>query len=227
MELRTYWETGYETLGFDCTNNMVEYEACAMGITMSIEHQISRLKVFGDSALVIYQLRKKWETRDDKLVPYHAHIMVLREHFEEISFHYVPRDENQMADALATLSAMLQANRGKEMIIHVRQQTKMAHCQQVGKVEIDDKPWYHDIREYLKRGLPPKWSNPLQRSADLTLLRCIDDCEAREIMKEVHGGAFGTHANGHALACKILRAGYYWSKMESDYCQHVKRCMKC
>ncbi|RDY07340.1 Gypsy retrotransposon integrase-like protein 1, partial [Mucuna pruriens] len=46
-------------------------------------------------------------------------------------------------------------------------------------------------------------------------------------MEEVHGGAFSTHVNGHALARKILRAGYYWSNMESDYCQHVKRCMKC
>ncbi|RDY06881.1 Retrovirus-related Pol polyprotein from transposon 17.6, partial [Mucuna pruriens] len=44
--------------------NMVEYEACAMGIIMAIEHQVKQLKVFGDSALVIYQLRREWETRD-------------------------------------------------------------------------------------------------------------------------------------------------------------------
>ncbi|RDY11730.1 Gypsy retrotransposon integrase-like protein 1, partial [Mucuna pruriens] len=46
-------------------------------------------------------------------------------------------------------------------------------------------------------------------------------------MEEVLEGTFGTHANGHALARKILRAGYYWTKMESDCCQHVKKCMKC
>ncbi|RDY05176.1 hypothetical protein CR513_11010, partial [Mucuna pruriens] len=107
-------------LGFDCTNNMVEYEACVMGITMAIKHQVNRLKVFGDLAIVIYQLPREWETRDAKLVPYHEHIMALKEHFEEISFHYVPWGENQMADALETLSAMLQANCGKEMTIHVR-----------------------------------------------------------------------------------------------------------
>ncbi|RDX76295.1 Gypsy retrotransposon integrase-like protein 1, partial [Mucuna pruriens] len=65
-----------------------------------------------------------------------------------------------------------------------------------------------------------------KRSVDSTLLCYIDDCEAREIM-EVHGRAFGTHANGHTVAHKILRAGYYWSKMEYDCCQHVKRCMNC
>ncbi|RDX75960.1 hypothetical protein CR513_44103, partial [Mucuna pruriens] len=79
--------------------------------------------------------------------------MALKEHFEEISFHYVPRDENQMVDALATLSAMLQANCGKEMTIH------MAHCQQVGEAEINGKPWYHDIREYLKKGVYPSEAN--------------------------------------------------------------------
>ncbi|RDY02543.1 hypothetical protein CR513_13972, partial [Mucuna pruriens] len=44
-------------LGFDSTNNMVEYEACAVEITMALEHQVKELKVFDDSTLVIYQLR--------------------------------------------------------------------------------------------------------------------------------------------------------------------------
>ncbi|RDY07966.1 hypothetical protein CR513_07852, partial [Mucuna pruriens] len=44
-------------LGFDCANNMAEYKACAMGITMNIEYQVKKLKVFSDSVPVIYQLR--------------------------------------------------------------------------------------------------------------------------------------------------------------------------
>ncbi|RDX91718.1 hypothetical protein CR513_26257, partial [Mucuna pruriens] len=43
-------------LGFNCTNNMVEYEAYTMGITMVIEYQVNILEVYGDSALVINQL---------------------------------------------------------------------------------------------------------------------------------------------------------------------------
>ncbi|RDX90442.1 Pol polyprotein, partial [Mucuna pruriens] len=38
-------------------------------------------------------------------------------------------------------------------------------------------------------------------------------------MEDVHEGTFGTHTNGHALAHKILRAGYYWTKMEYTKCQ--------
>ncbi|RDX77614.1 hypothetical protein CR513_42233, partial [Mucuna pruriens] len=121
-------------LGFECTNNMAEYEACAMGITMAMEHQVKKLKVFRDLVLVIYQLRGEWETCDAKLIPYHDHIMAMGEKFDEILFHYVSRDENQMVDALATLSSMLQENE---------------------KAEADGKPWYHDIREYLKKGIYP------------------------------------------------------------------------
>ncbi|RDX89186.1 hypothetical protein CR513_29120, partial [Mucuna pruriens] len=106
---------------------------------------------------------------------------------------------------------------------------------------------YHDIKEYLKKGNYPLGAIEndkrtlrrlatgfflggvvlYKRSADSTLLRCVDGQEARDIMEEVHGGAFCTHANGHALARNILQAGYYLSKMESDCCQHVKRCIKC
>ncbi|RDY02309.1 Gypsy retrotransposon integrase-like protein 1, partial [Mucuna pruriens] len=66
-----------------------------------------------------------------------------------------------------------------------------------------------------------------KRSADSSLLHYVDNREAQEIMEEVHEGTFDTHINAHALARKILRADYYWTKMESNYCQHMRRCMKC
>ncbi|RDX83081.1 Gypsy retrotransposon integrase-like protein 1, partial [Mucuna pruriens] len=198
---------------------MVEYEACAMGITMAIEHQVKKLKVFGDSTLVIYQLHREWETRNPKLIPYHSHITTMGEQFDEISFHYVPRDKNQMVDALETLSSMLQANQGREMTIHIRHKTKMAHYQQL-----------EEAKRTLRRLVAGFFLSGVilyKRSANLILLCCVDDQEAQEIMEEVHEGTFGTHTNGYTLTRKILKVGYYWAKMESNYCQNLKRCMKC
>ena len=43
----------------------------------------------------------------------------------------------------------------------------------------------------------------------MVLLRCVDEKEAKQMLGEVHEKSFGTHANGHAMAQKILRAGYY------------------
>ncbi|RDX97719.1 hypothetical protein CR513_19470, partial [Mucuna pruriens] len=82
---------------------MAEYEACTMGITMAIEYQVKTLKVFDDSTIVIYHLRREWKMSDAKLITYHNYVMEISEHFDKITFHYVQRDENQMADAMATL----------------------------------------------------------------------------------------------------------------------------
>jgi len=61
----------------------------------------------------------------------------------------------------------------------------------------------------------------------MVLLRCVDAREVEQMLVEVHEGSFGIHANGHAMARKILRAGYYWLTMESDCCIHVRKCHKC
>jgi len=61
----------------------------------------------------------------------------------------------------------------------------------------------------------------------MVLLQCVDDREAEQMQVEVHEGSFGTHANGHAMARKILRARYYWLTVENDYCIHVRKCHKC
>ena len=53
-------------LGFDCMNNMAEYEACALRVQAAIDFGFKRLKVYGDSALVIHQLRG--ENLDDLML---------------------------------------------------------------------------------------------------------------------------------------------------------------
>ena len=93
-------------LGFDCTNNMAKYEASALGIQVAIDFKVKLLKVYGDLALVIHQVRGEWETRDHKLIPYRVYIKKLTEFFDDISFRHIPREENQMADVLATLASM-------------------------------------------------------------------------------------------------------------------------
>ena len=44
-------------LCFNCTNNMAEYEACIMGLRAAIDLRIKFLSVFGDSTLVISQIK--------------------------------------------------------------------------------------------------------------------------------------------------------------------------
>ncbi|XP_058765240.1 uncharacterized protein LOC131638694 [Vicia villosa] len=93
-------------LCFDCTNNIAEYEACILGLEATIDLRNKLLEVYGDSALVIHQVNKEWDTRDANLTPYRDLIPELMAEFETITFTHIPREENQRADALATLSSM-------------------------------------------------------------------------------------------------------------------------
>ncbi|KAI4351298.1 hypothetical protein L6164_005674 [Bauhinia variegata] len=66
-----------------------------------------------------------------------------------------------------------------------------------------------------------------KRSYNGALLRCVDVNEANQIFIAVHDGIYGTHANGHMMAWKILRAGYYWMIVEKDCISYVWKCHKC
>ncbi|KAA3482112.1 reverse transcriptase [Gossypium australe] len=126
-------------LDFDCTNNMAEYEACIMGIRAAMERKIRVLEVYGDSALVVYQLKGEWETRDPKLIEYRKIVLGLIEDFDNITFNYLPRDENQMADALATLASMNKINRPEDMRpIQMSILEAQAYCCNLEDEERDD-----------------------------------------------------------------------------------------
>ncbi|XP_017640093.1 uncharacterized protein LOC108481478 [Gossypium arboreum] len=81
-------------LDFDCTNNMTEYEVYIIGICKAIGLKIKVLEGYGDFALVIYQLKGVWEMRNAKLINYHMLVLELIEEFDDITFYYLPRDEN-------------------------------------------------------------------------------------------------------------------------------------
>ncbi|XP_012458231.1 uncharacterized protein LOC105779026 [Gossypium raimondii] len=138
-------------LDFDCTNSMAEYEACIMGIRTAIERKIKILEVYGDSTLVIYQLKGEWETRDPKLIRYQRLVLELIEEFDNITFCYLPREENQMVDALATLASMIKLNKLEDMkLIQISVYETPAHCYSIEEVENDNRPWYQDILLYVK-----------------------------------------------------------------------------
>ncbi|XP_050875520.1 uncharacterized protein LOC127079143 [Lathyrus oleraceus] len=235
-------------LDFECTNNVAEYEACILGLEAAIDLRIKLLKVSGDSALVIYQVKGKWETKHENLIPYRAYIIELIKYFDEIKFEHVPRSENHVADALAMLASMWKVKLVNEApLIRIERRTEPAYCQVVEENEVDEKPWFHDIKNYVLKQEYPEGASCLdkktlrrlasrffisngvlyKRSYDMVLLRCVDKHEADMLLQEIHEGTFGTHANGYAMSKKMLRAGYYWLTMEFDCIQYARKCPKC
>lgn len=88
-------------LDFEATNNAAEYEACIIGLKAAIALNIKKLQVHGDSLLIINQISKKWKVRSEGLTPYQIYLETIDEQFDELEYKYLPRKDNQFADALA------------------------------------------------------------------------------------------------------------------------------
>ncbi|KAJ9167520.1 hypothetical protein P3X46_022166 [Hevea brasiliensis] len=191
---------------FDGAVNLSEYEACVLGLQAAIEMKVRKLEVYGDSALIIYQVKGEWQTKDLKLIPYQKYLLELIKKFEEISFTHLSRDKNQFADALATMAVMAQIEEGQTtQESHIKTRNEPAYCFMIEE-EKDGKPWYHNIQVYIKtREFPPGASRNerrmirrlalgyfpsgqilYKRSSNGELLRCVDAKEAKKILFETH-----------------------------------------
>jgi len=142
---------------------------------------------------------------------------------------------------------MFEISQDEEMsMIKMRSYEQLTYCYFVEE-ESDGKPWYFDIKHYLKTREYPETTSKndkrtlrrlassfiingdvlFKRNHDMVLFICVDAREARLILKEIHEGAFGTHMNGHSMTKNILRASYFWLTMENDSYMHAKKCEKC
>ncbi|RVW30081.1 Retrovirus-related Pol polyprotein from transposon 17.6 [Vitis vinifera] len=231
------------------TNNIVEYEACILGLETALELDIRQMEVFGDSNLVLRQIQGDWKTRDVKLRPYHAYLELLVARFDDLRYVHLPRAQNRFADALATLASSVDIP--IDVVIRpllIESRSAPAYCCLIGETEVqDDLPWYHDIYQFLRSGTYPEVATTkdrralrhlatrfvicgdtlYRRSADGMLLLCLDRASADRVMREVHSGVCGPHMGGHMLARKIMRTGYFWLTMETDCCQFVQKCPEC
>jgi len=139
-------------LNFGVTNNAAEYEACFYGLKAATELDIKRLKVYGDSSLIINQASKNWEMKSDNLRPYLTKIEELIEKFEDIEFIYLPREDNQFADALAKVSSLINIpDHMHNNPITIEQRDKPAHVNAIDAVE----PWYQPIINFKRDGEYP------------------------------------------------------------------------
>ncbi|XP_019256374.1 PREDICTED: uncharacterized protein LOC109234770 [Nicotiana attenuata] len=134
---------------FPCTNNMAEYEACILGIRMAIDMNIRELLVIGYSDLLIHHVQGEWSTKNVKILSYLYYVKELCKKFTKIEVKHIPKIQNEFADALATLSSMIQ-HPYKNYIDPIEVEIKDQHVYSfhVNK-EPNGKPWYHDIKKFL------------------------------------------------------------------------------
>ena len=90
--------------------------------------------------------------KEDRLRLYWDYLATLSSGFEQCKFVHLSREENQIADVLATLASMWESNARAEIkpLILARSRSPCYDEIRVMPVQTGEKPWFHDLQEYLE-----------------------------------------------------------------------------
>ncbi|MGC9046514.1 MAG: ribonuclease HI family protein [Minisyncoccia bacterium] len=88
------------------TNNIAEYKAVIFGLK-KIKQLIGKeqslqtnIECFSDSELLVNQLNGKYKIKDDDIKNLFIEIWNLKQDFNQVSFHYISRENNKESDFL-------------------------------------------------------------------------------------------------------------------------------
>ena len=84
------------------TNNITEYESLILGMKATKDLGVDEITTFGDSELVVQQVKKVYQVKQPKHRNYVQEVWDMVEHnFFSFNITHVSRNENQLADSLA------------------------------------------------------------------------------------------------------------------------------
>ncbi|XP_075077117.1 uncharacterized protein LOC142163868 [Nicotiana tabacum] len=159
---------------------------------------------------------------------------------------HIPREENMEADALAKLGSSTEIKRAYSgavvQLLHSVLDTD-GYCEVNSTNLVWD--WRNKFIEYLRHGklhANSKASRALRtKVAQFCLVdgqlyrrpfqglfaRCLGLSEVDYMMREVHEGVYKNQSGADSLVLKLIRADYYWPRMEQDAKTFVHKCDKC
>jgi ribonuclease HI len=93
-------------LEFEATNNVVEYEALILGLEATRKMQITKLVAFGDSELVVQQVKGSYQTRHPRMRAYRNQVWDMIDNFyEAFNIFVVLREFNQRTNSLVVATS--------------------------------------------------------------------------------------------------------------------------
>ncbi|PKA60634.1 RNA-directed DNA polymerase like [Apostasia shenzhenica] len=194
------------TLRFKATNNQVEYETLIAGLNFALSMAVRCIQVFSDFQLVVNQVNRAFETKDEVLKKYLQQTQSLISQFEDFSLTHIPKEENQVTDRLAKVG--LPDLRRTQVF-----ERPNFECTEI---HFEEHPpcWMDRILNYLKDGAQPDNRQEAKklkldcakyvlinrelyrRSYAKPLTKCLWLEEAQEVIEAVHKWECETHARG-------------------------------
>ncbi|XP_070011370.1 uncharacterized protein [Nicotiana sylvestris] len=209
------------------TNNKAEYEAMIAGLELAKSLGAKVIEAKCDSLLVVNQVNKSFEVREERMQKYLEKLHVMLHRFKEWTLNHVPREQNSEADALANLGSSTE----EDIVLGTVVQLSRSVVEE-GHAEINSTSltwdWRNKYIDYLKDGKLPSdhiESRTLRtkaarfaldeggtlnrRTFDGSWTVCLGPGDTDYVLREVHKGTCGNHSGAECLVCKIIRAGYY------------------
>ncbi|XP_057720073.1 uncharacterized protein LOC130934527 [Arachis stenosperma] len=226
---------------FKASNNQSEYEALLVGLRLCLDLQISAIKVYCDSLLVVQQVNDLFPVKDPLLSKYSLLVKQLTKKFFKFEIEHIPREQNQRADILSKLDSTQSDLSTLQQFTITSPTVTLANV--LGVSQVTD--WRNDFIHYLQTGNTPEGvenDKKFRRQASYftiingalyrrgytrPLLKCLNKSEADIALAEAHEGICGTHTGARSLASKILRAGFFWPTLKQDSQQKIRSCNNC
>ncbi|XP_043687919.1 uncharacterized protein LOC122639154 [Telopea speciosissima] len=200
-------------LGFDCTNNMAEYEACVLGLKVAISIGVKKLEHFIE---INFDYFPRENNRFADALATLASMMDFGPRETIQPFVVDQRDSPSYEESINALTADGRPWYAK-IVDFIKERRYPADAT-------------HGEKRFLRRYATQFVLHEdilYKRPYDGIQLVCIDEEQAQTVLDQVHQGICGSHMNAHMLAKKILRLGYYWNTMEADCVEYVRKCHKC
>ena len=107
-------------LKFPCTNNMAEYEALVLGLQTTIKLNFKKIKIIGDSQLIVNQVLGTYQCHNDILKKYKLVVDKLLLQFDKYTIESSSRSTNRFADTMASLGSLISSQDDQDNItVHV------------------------------------------------------------------------------------------------------------
>ncbi|XP_071919988.1 uncharacterized protein [Coffea arabica] len=102
---------------FRAFNNESEYETLIAGMEMARKLEIESIKIYSDSQLIVNQVLKNYEVKEESLKKYVAKAQELRSQFKQFTLKQVPWSRNKRADVLSKLASTSFGTLNKEVLV--------------------------------------------------------------------------------------------------------------
>ena len=128
-------------MAFDFSNNEAEYEAMITGLKILKKIGAKIIYVYGDSKLVINQVKGEYKAKHLRMRPYRNATLDILNFFPEYTLTAVPRTQNIITDSLATVASNLKIpmNFSNKLEIHVKHRPTVPDNLRYWKCFWDDK----------------------------------------------------------------------------------------